>query len=54
MHLLSFELAPPLLTKIGKVSTCHRERRKTKKEERGPVIIDVLASGGTDKTEAYS
>jgi hypothetical protein len=35
MHLQSFELAPPLLTNIGKVSTCHSERRKTKKEERG-------------------
>jgi hypothetical protein len=45
MHLLSFELAPPLLTNIGKVSTCHSKRRKTKKEERGSVIVDVRGGG---------
>jgi hypothetical protein len=51
MHLLSFELA--LLTNIGKVSTCHSERRKTKKEERWSVIIDVLAGGGSTKKHKY-
>jgi hypothetical protein len=44
MHLLSFELAQHL-DNIGKASTCHSERRKTKKEERGSVIIDVWGGG---------
>ncbi len=46
MHLLSFELAPPQLDKIGKTSICHIEGRKTKKEEWESVIIDALAGGG--------
>jgi hypothetical protein len=41
----------PLVATIGKTSTCHKERRKSKREERELAIVDVLAHGAAKSME---